>query len=104
MPHTRKYRGLNAAWPFIKAPISQTLPRAGVQYAADNVDHNLRTLDGHNTFHGMGMLAMVTPGTNISQMIPIIDISSPDISGTGYVKVTYCKQDDQALAHIDQSR
>ena len=25
-----------------------------VQYAADNVDHNSRTLDGHNTFHGMG--------------------------------------------------
>ena len=24
-----------------------------VQYAADNVDHNIRTLDGHGTFHGM---------------------------------------------------
>lgn len=23
-----------------------------VQYIADNVDHNLRTLDGHGTFHG----------------------------------------------------
>ena len=26
-----------------------------VQFIADNVDHNIRTLDGHNTFHGMGM-------------------------------------------------
>ena len=25
-----------------------------VQFVADNADHNLRTLDGHNTFHGMG--------------------------------------------------
>jgi len=34
-----------------------------VQYVADNVDHNLRTLDGNNTFHGMGMIATTTPGT-----------------------------------------
>ena len=27
-----------------------------VQYAADNVDHNIRTLDGNNTFHGMASL------------------------------------------------
>lgn len=32
-----------------------------VQYVADNIDHNIRTLDGHNTFHGMGMVAIVTP-------------------------------------------
>ena len=25
-----------------------------MQYVADNVDHNIHTLDGHNTFHGMG--------------------------------------------------
>ena len=31
-----------------------------VQYAADNVDHDVRTLDGHHTFHGMGMIATVT--------------------------------------------
>ena len=28
-----------------------------VQYVADNVDHNIKTLDGNNTFHGMGMIA-----------------------------------------------
>ena len=33
-----------------------------IQYSADNVDHNIRTLDGNNTFHGMGMIACVTPG------------------------------------------
>lgn len=35
-----------------------------VQYVADNVDHNIRTLDGNDTFHGMGMIAAITPGTN----------------------------------------
>ena len=31
------------------------------QYVADNVDHNIRTLDGNDTFHGMGIIASVTP-------------------------------------------
>ena len=29
-------------------------------FAADNVDHNVGTLDGHGTFHGMGLIAIVT--------------------------------------------
>ena len=32
-----------------------------VQYVADNVDHNVRTIDGMGTFHGMGMIAAITP-------------------------------------------
>lgn len=31
-----------------------------VQYAADNVEQDIRTTDCHNTFHGMGMVAKVT--------------------------------------------
>lgn len=26
-------------------------------FVVDNVDHNIRTLDGHGTFHGMGIIA-----------------------------------------------
>ena len=29
--------------------------------AADNVDHNIISLDGKGTFHGMGMIAALTP-------------------------------------------
>lgn len=32
------------------------------QYIADNVDHNLRTLDGRNTVHAMGIIMTMTPG------------------------------------------
>ena len=39
-------------------------------FAADNVDHNLITIDGKGTFHGMGMVAAVTPGTFISRIVP----------------------------------
>ena len=31
-------------------------------FVADNVDHNLNRIDGLNTFHGMGMIACITPG------------------------------------------
>ena len=29
-----------------------------VQWVADNVDHNIRTLTGKGTFHGMGIIAI----------------------------------------------
>ena len=32
------------------------------QFVADNVDHNLRALDGRGTYHGMGIIVAVTPG------------------------------------------
>ena len=41
-----------------------------VQYVADNVDHNVRTLDGNDTFHGMDMIATVTPGTKPTSCDP----------------------------------
>ena len=31
-------------------------------FVADNVDHNLNAIDGLNIFHGMGMIACITPG------------------------------------------
>ena len=30
-------------------------------FASDNVDHNIITIDGKGTFHGMGMIAAVPP-------------------------------------------
>lgn len=36
-------------------------PLAFTQFAGDNVDHNLATLDGCGTFHGMGMISMTVP-------------------------------------------
>jgi hypothetical protein len=50
--------------------------RQFVQFAADNVDHNIRTLDGHETFHMMGMIAMVPPGNTGSKQVPKIHVSN----------------------------
>lgn len=33
-----------------------------VKFVADNIDHDTRTIDGKDTFHGMGMISAHTPG------------------------------------------
>ena len=38
---------------------------AHFQYVFDNYDYNLRTLDGHGTFHAMGGIVCVTPKTAV---------------------------------------
>ncbi|XP_063399578.1 uncharacterized protein LOC134684250 [Mytilus trossulus] len=50
-----------------------------VQFVADNVDHNTRTIDGLNTFHGMGIIAGITPVTKRTQPIPRIAFSTDKI-------------------------
>ena len=36
-------------------------PKLFIQFAGDNVDHNIRTLDGSGRFHRMGTIAISTP-------------------------------------------
>ena len=54
-----------------------------VQCIADNVDHNTRTLDGTGTFHGMGVIAKITPGTTISKIVPNKVVTVEDIATAG---------------------
>ena len=41
--------------------LDQLHPHQFTQFIANNVDLNLKTIDGNNTFHGMGMRALITP-------------------------------------------
>ncbi len=36
-------------------------PGTFTQWVADNVDHNVATLDGQGSLHGMGIMAISTP-------------------------------------------
>ena len=58
----------NAAASVGQDVLSGTIDRldTALLFAADNVDHNIITLDGRGTFHGMGMIAIVTPGRKVS--------------------------------------
>ena len=40
-----------------------------IQFAADNVDHNIRTLEGLGTFHGMGIIGAATPSERLPTVI-----------------------------------
>lgn len=62
-------------------------PERFVQYAADNVDHNTRTLDGSGTFHGMGIIATITPGTESKISIPKRKVTAEDIAKTGRIEI-----------------
>ena len=39
----------------------QSFPQCFTQWSGDNLDHNIITLDGSGTFHGMGIISMSTP-------------------------------------------
>ena len=64
-------------------------PGMFVQHVADNVDHNLRTLDGYNTFHGMGIIAAVTPRTEICKTVPRVNVTAEDIASVGKINIAF---------------
>ena len=71
-----------------------------IQYSADNVDHNIRSLDGHNTFHGMGMIACVTPGCLSSQPVLRQIVSTEQLVSAGSIDITYFKQSESVKPYI----
>ncbi|XP_053398129.1 uncharacterized protein LOC123551553 [Mercenaria mercenaria] len=60
-----------------------------IQYVADNVDHNLCTIDGHGTFHGMGMIVCVTPGKFGNKPVKRQVVSSDELLAAGKVEISY---------------
>ena len=75
-------------------------PSQFVQYIADNVDHNIRTLDGIDTFHGMGMIAAVTPGFKRSNPIIRVKVTAKDIASVGHVPIQYHKEESLGLTAV----
>ncbi len=71
-----------------------------VQYVADNVDHNVRTLDGFNTFHGMGIIATVTPGIKHQTTIPRQHVSAKDLTLKGKVNIPFSKANTRATLQL----
>ena len=58
-----------------------------IQYIADNIDHNTRTLDGFNTFHGIGIIASITSQSKISGKVPRNVVLNSDIEGVGRIDI-----------------
>ena len=63
-----------------------------MQHVADNVDHDICTIDGLNTFHGMGIIATVTPKLTIRNHVPKIIVSTKDIIGVSNIDIHIFRQ------------
>jgi superfamily II RNA helicase len=59
--------------------ITEALTSSHLQYIADNVDHNIRTIDGHGTFHGMVIVASVTPGFKRNSTVPRVNVDTEEL-------------------------
>ena len=66
--------------------VAQSNSERVVQFIADNVDHDIATLDGHGTFHGMGIVAAITPAINSEKLIRRTKVSTNDILQVGRIK------------------
>lgn len=62
-----------------------------IEYIADNVDHNVATIDGTGTFHGMGIIAAVTPETKTSKAVPKVHVTAKEIAAIGRINIQYFK-------------
>lgn len=71
-----------------------------IQYVADNVDHNIRTLDGSDTFHRMGIIAGVTPGTKQRDPIPRIDVSCEELKSVAKIDIKYYRSSSNLTTEI----
>ena len=71
-----------------------------VQYVADNVDHNTGTLDGHNTFHGMGIIAAVTPQLVKTKSVPRVRASAEDLVAVGKVNIYFYTQSGNRMEEL----
>ena len=63
-----------------------------MQYVADNIDHNVRTIDGHGTFLSMGIISVSTPGSQERKIIPRLNPSLAEISELAKVHVKFYKE------------
>lgn len=72
-----------------------------VQCIADNVDHNICTLDGNETFHRMGIVAGITPGGFADNaVIKRYHVTIDDLKSVGKIGLTYYKA---PIIHVSTS-
>ena len=66
-----RYKQSVAEMETIDDVLTNYMPGSFTQWVADNIDHNLDTIDGKDTFHGMGVISVTTPAYGIAVNKPI---------------------------------
>ena len=60
-------------------------PGTFIQHMADDIHRNLRALDGYNTFHEIGIIAVKAPVSEIAKIIPRVKVTAEDITALGKI-------------------
>ena len=87
-------------------PPNQRIESAFVQFIFDNTDHNVGTLDGHETVHCLGGIAVYTPNFEVvveggSQKCSKMPTAA-DIASCKQIKTNPCSNlDSNALKNIE---
>jgi hypothetical protein len=76
------------------------VPGHFMQYVADNVDHNIRTLDGSGTFHGMGIITAITPKIDHASEIKRVNVSADDIAKVGRINIHHFTPEGDGMATL----
>ena len=67
---------------------------------APDVDHNILTIDGRGSFHGMGMIAATTPDTQITHPIPRKKVSLLNVKEMAQVDIIAYRFSNYACRHV----
>ena len=59
---------------------------------ADNIDHNTRTLDRSRTFHGMGIIAIMTPSIQCRKILPKKQVKIDEMATAGDIDTCVYKE------------
>jgi len=70
----------------VEEDLPASSPAAFTQWSADNVDHNIVTLDGLGTFHGMGLISMSVADSSLDTL-PSGNFSEKPVKRLSRVKV-----------------
>ena len=68
------------------------------------MDHNSRTLDGMNTFHGMGITAAVSPGIKTCTLITRVTVSAEDLAAVGRINIHHFSATDASINDLVYQR
>ena len=80
--------------------IPGVFPGQFVQYVAANVGHDIRTPDGCGTFHGMGIIAAVTPKSDVTSVMIRVSVSAEEIAAVGRININQFTSDCGGLGGI----
>ena len=73
----------------MRLPTLSYIKREEIMLHADNADHNVRTLNGIATFHGMGIIAALTPGMKQTRSVQRISATAEDVAALAKSDIQY---------------